>query len=164
MTEIINKTRRTKVFKTYPLGSKQISLTSLNKNKLSIFNKSNNSILKKELITDDLKEIIRSILREDYDLEEEISILSDKEQELLHDLLELCKIDNVFQIHKYHKSKRDIQKNKLITKFNVMKDEILIGNDNPELLKEFGELLDVLLENRMLTKTEYKNLKELLVN
>lgn len=142
-----------------PFGAQYISTGLLNRNKLSLWTIGRRHIYKRELITDDLKYIIKQILKGNYDLEEFTELLEDSEQKVLNEILELCDMENIFEIKHYH---RDNSKNKLISKFNIMKDEILIGNDSPELLKDFSELLDVLNEKKMLRAEEYKNLKKLI--
>jgi len=49
-------------------------------------------------------------------------------------------------------------KNKLIQKFNVMKGEILVGNDSEQLLEDFRELLDEMLELELISEDEYDNI------
>jgi hypothetical protein len=136
-----------------------ISSQSLNKNKVLIYTKGHKKVMKHELITDDLKDIIKAIIRGDFNVEEDVELLEDNEQKLLNEILSVCKIQNVFQIRYYH---RDTAKNRLISKFNIMKGEILLGNDNPEMLQDFKELLTELEGARMLTKTELTKLRSLL--
>ena len=50
-------------------------------------------------------------------------------------------------------------KNKLNQKFEIMKNEILIGNDSEELLNEFSELLDELLKYNIISDDDYNLLK-----
>jgi outer membrane protein OmpA-like peptidoglycan-associated protein len=49
-------------------------------------------------------------------------------------------------------------KSKLIQKFNIMKNEIIIGNDSKELLEEFKELLDEMVKLDLIDQDEYSNL------
>lgn len=143
-----------------PLGCKTISLFGLNKNKLYLVRgKTRKPCFKQELITDDLKSVLKSLIKGDYAIEEKVDLLSDYDQKLLNTVLEKCGIDNVFSISEYHKN---VGKNKLIQQFNVMKDEILIGNDSQELFDEFDELLDELVQRKMITVTEFKKLKSLI--
>lgn len=53
-------------------------------------------------------------------------------------------------------------KNKLVQKFNIMKDEILIGNDSQELLEEFKVLLDEMMRLELLDHDEYEQIEALL--
>lgn len=52
--------------------------------------------------------------------------------------------------------------NKLKSKFEVLRGEILNGNDSPELLEDFGELIDEMLNHNLISEEEYQNLSELL--
>lgn len=49
---------------------------------------------------------------------------------------------------------------KLKSKFEVMKNEILTGNDSKTLLIEFLQLLELLKENDLIELDDYKNAKE----
>lgn len=55
-------------------------------------------------------------------------------------------------------------KNKLKQKFEIMKAEILIGNDSEELLNQFSELLDELLKYNIISDEDYNLLNDCLVN
>jgi len=48
--------------------------------------------------------------------------------------------------------------NKLVQKFNVMRGEILIGNDSEELLREFQDLVQEMYERDLLDEDEYENI------
>ena len=53
-------------------------------------------------------------------------------------------------------------KNKLVQRFNVLKDELLIGNDSEELLEELNEILDQLLQYELIDEDEFNNIKNIL--
>jgi hypothetical protein len=59
-------------------------------------------------------------------------------------------------------NKTGYYKNKLIQKFNVMKDEIVIGNDSEELLNEFKDLLSEMLHREIIDEDEYNKLISLI--
>lgn len=48
--------------------------------------------------------------------------------------------------------------NKLIQKFNVMKGEILVGNNGSELINNFKELVNEMHERDILDDEEYNNI------
>ena len=48
--------------------------------------------------------------------------------------------------------------NKLIQKFNVMKGEILTGNDNEDLLEEFKRLVSEMHKRYIIGEEEYENI------
>ena len=51
--------------------------------------------------------------------------------------------------------------NKLIQKFNIMKGEILIGNDSEELLDELKHLVHEMYEREIIDEEEYENIVSL---
>ena len=51
--------------------------------------------------------------------------------------------------------------NKLIQKFNVIRGEILIGNDSEELLNEFKHLVHEMYERDIIDEEEYENIVSL---
>ena len=139
-------------------GKYYISLPSLNKNKIYIITGSNETAkYKKELISNELKHIIKQILNDNFDIEDEVDLLFDNERVVLRDILDLCDIANIFDLNK------DTAKAKLISKFNIMKNEILSGNTSKELLDEFSSLLDELLIKALLSRPEYNKLKKILI-
>ena len=48
--------------------------------------------------------------------------------------------------------------NKLVQKFNIMRGEILIGNDSEELLEEFKNLVEEMYQRDLLDEDEYENI------
>ena len=50
----------------------------------------------------------------------------------------------------------------LIEKFNVIKDEIMVGNYSDELVKEFDEILNLVNDKGLLNKTDFNKLKKLI--
>ena len=54
--------------------------------------------------------------------------------------------------------KRGYYNNKLIQKFNIMKGEILIGNDSEELLNDFKDLVSEMYERELLDDDEYEQI------
>ena len=77
--------------------------------------------------------IIRDIINIGKFSEEEYDILNEKEKSTLDDILMYSKLDPQMYTHK--KLNNEIINND-IEKFNVLKGEILIGNDNPQILKD----------------------------
>ena len=56
-------------------------------------------------------------------------------------------------------SKGGYYKNKLLQRFNVLKGELLIGNDSQELLEELSNILDEMKKLDLIEEEEYNNLK-----
>jgi hypothetical protein len=51
-------------------------------------------------------------------------------------------------------------KNKLLQKFEIMKDEIQIGNDSELLLEEFSSIIDQLYKYDLINEDDYENIKD----
>ena len=142
------------------LGKYFLSLTALNKNKLLCIDKMNHTKLKKELITDKFKRIIKHLLNKEYEIvEDKLLKLSDNEQKYFNDLLKICYIENIFEIRDNF---IDTNLEHLIEKFNVIKDEIMVGNYSDELVKEFDEILNLVNDKGLLNKTDFNKLKKLI--
>lgn len=141
-----------------PIGRYYALTKSLNKNKLSILTKGAKPIYKQELISDELKHVIKQILKSNFDISDDVDLLDDRDQRIFRDVLNICNIENIFELN------YDQTKNKLISKFNVMKDEILIGNVSRELCDEFLTLIGELTHRKLLTLKEYNKLNTIVNN
>ncbi len=140
-----------------PFGRRFISIVSLNKNKLSITTAGKMVCLRYELISDELRDVLKSILRGEplNDLTEMVDDMSIDDRKILSKAFQEAQITHPFDLE------RDSNKNKIIHRFNVLRDEIMIGNDAEELIDEFSEILDALNEQKILSRTDYTRLKEL---
>ena len=58
-------------------------------------------------------------------------------------------------------SKGGYYRNKLLQRYNVLKGELLIGNDSLDLLEELGHVLDEMKKLDLIEEDEYNNLKKL---
>jgi len=58
-------------------------------------------------------------------------------------------------------NKTGYYKSKLIQRFNVLKDELLINNDSNDLLIELSNVLDEMQRLNIIDDDEYNNLKKL---
>lgn len=58
--------------------------------------------------------------------------------------------------------KRGYYLKKLQQKFEVMRGEILTGNDSEELLEEFGELIEEMHQHNLIDNEEFDNLIDIL--
>jgi hypothetical protein len=138
-------------------GSKFISLKSLNKNKLSLFsNCGSHAGIKYEMITDSLKNIIKAIIRGDiYTVEDAVDALDDIDRKILFRALKYANIEVDWD------SVEDDTKNQLIHKFNVFKDEIMMGNRSEETISQFKAVIDECLDKKLLGKQDYTRLCKL---
>ena len=67
-------------------------------------------------------------------------------------------IDLLFSNHIIYKLHNQEEIDKLINRFNIIKGEIMIGNNNPEILKELKILVLTLMDNNVLTLREINNI------
>lgn len=67
-------------------------------------------------------------------------------------------IDLLFSSHILYKLHNQEEIDKLINRFNIVKGEIMIGNDNPELLKEVKILALQLMDHNVLDFRQINNL------
>ena len=60
----------------------------------------------------------------------------------------------------YHK--RGYYNSQLMSKFGVLRGEILVGNDSKELLEDFSELIKEMHDRKLLDDEQYNQLVELI--
>lgn len=141
-----------------PFGRRYISLTSLNRNKLSLTTQSKAVCLRFEVISDKLRDVVKSILLGTNleTLDEDVSELSAIDRKILAQAMQEAQISNSFDLEVDH------NKNKLIARYNVLRDEVLTGNNSKELLKEFSETMDELKSKKLLSLTDYNRLRNII--
>jgi predicted lipase len=69
-------------------------------------------------------------------------------------------IDMLFSNNIIYKLHNQEELDKMINRFNIVKGEIMIGNDNPQLLKELKYLVLTLVNYNML---DYRQINQLLI-
>jgi len=140
-------------------GRRRLSLKSLNKNKLSLYERDGSRThFRVEMISDDLKAIIKAIIRGDINkVEEAVELLDDIDRKILFQALDDAEIDVDW-------GRPNDGKTTLIHRFNVLKDEIMLGNNGTETLREFKEVIDAAFEKKMLNKKDYYKMKDLILS
>ena len=139
-----------------PFGRRYVSLPSLNKNKVSLTTAGKMVCLRFELVSDKLRDVVKAILLGDMDnVVDLVDELSSLDRKILSQILQEAQIPHSFDLE------HDAAKNKLIQRFNVMRDEILQGNSSKELLKEFSESMDELKSRRLLSLVDYNRLRNI---
>lgn len=143
----------------YPFGRRKVSIKTLNKNKLTLFEEGGTRIhYRVEMISDDLKAIIKAIIKgQIHEVEEAVDLLDDVDRKILFQALDDAQIDT-----DWGRPLND--KNKLIHRFNILKDEIILGNAGSDTLKEFKDVIDKCFEDKMLSKSDYYRMKDLLLS
>jgi len=110
---------------------------------------------------DDLKRMINDLVYHKTFSEEDYKKLDDAEKKLFDDLLTYCKSDKQDGLKLYrHRKYNDKQRDEDIKKFNILKGEILAGNDNPSIIKEMKALLFKLLDQKIITRGLYNKIME----
>lgn len=147
-------------------GSYVISLNALKKGYLHIRYPSGANIpgVKKVIISSVLKKIINDIIFEKRFEESDYEQLGEAEKKLFDDALMMCKIDDkdCKLIYK-HKKYNDKERDEMVNRFNILKGEIIAGNDNPSLVKELKALLFKMQSEKVISRTDYTRIMEKLI-
>jgi hypothetical protein len=132
-----------------------------NENVLAIKRPSGGNIAEfpSQRLSNNLSTVIKKMLGGSIPTFDELNKLSDPEKVYLQKVAKKANIMDKFSIPTPDKDKEE----KDIHKFEVMKGQILSGNDNKELIKEFKLLLLKLSRNGSLPKREVSELLETLV-
>jgi len=143
----------------HDFGRRKLSIKSLNKNKLTLYDREGGRIhYRMEMISDDLKAIIKAIVRgQIHEVEEAVDLLDDIDRKILFKALDEAQIDIDW-------GRPLDSKNNIIHRFNILKDEIMLGNTGEDTLREFKEVIDTCFEKKLLSKSDYYKMKDLLVS
>jgi hypothetical protein len=144
------------------LGNYFISLNQLKNGYLRVRYPSGSNVFSfpKKKITSDLKTIIQRIIFERQFEEEDYENLSEEEQKLFDDLLDLCSINRTKKseftdiVYK-HKRHSDKIRDQDIKRFDLLKGQILAGNNNPDILKELKLLLLKMKDKKFISNSDF---------
>jgi len=142
-------------------GNYSLSLNSLKKGFLYVRYPSGAAIphFPKVMISSRFRRIINDLIYEDRFVEEDYTGLDDTEKKLFDDLITLCKLDKKDNVKIYrHKKYSDKDRDEIIKRFNILKGELLAGNDNPNLVKELKLLVIKMQNDKIISKTESNKL------
>jgi hypothetical protein len=93
--------------------------------------------------------------------EEDYKELDDAEKKLFDDLLTFSRTDKHEGLMLYkHRKYNDKERDEDIKKFNILRGEVLGGNDNPNLIKELKVLLFKLLNQKIISRGHYNKIME----
>jgi hypothetical protein len=84
-----------------------------------------------------LSRIFKKLIKNEMPSYEEVGNLSKDEQAFLHKVIKHAQLEDQMRIPSPNKSEEEQQNDR----FEILKGEISAGNDNPELIKEFKQLL-----------------------
>jgi hypothetical protein len=138
-------------------GNYALSLNALKKGFLCIRYPSGAYIsgFPRTMISSRLRKILNDIVFEDKFLEEDYRDLDEAEQKLFDDLITFCKMDKKDSVKLYkHKKYSDKDRDEMIKRFNILKGELLAGNDNPNIVKELKVLVLKMYHEKVISKTE----------
>lgn len=152
------------------IGKYVIHIPSLiRKNTLKIFYKSGKLIPKhtfdRTTISDLFKNILLDLLENKKFLEEEYNKLDTEERMILDDLIKLTHLDITNnKLLNNHKAYNDEKNKHSIHRFNLLKGQIIAGNDNPEIMKEIKKHILYLKMNKLIDRKEVDEVLYLLLH
>jgi hypothetical protein len=144
-----------------PFGKYLINKKQLDKNIVAIKRKGGSivNMLPSQRVSNNVANILRKMISGGNLSYDEINELTDDEKRYLNKVSKLSELDKVM-IPTPDKT----QEEKLINEFEILKGQILAGNDNPELVKKFKTLILKLAKMELLPKAQVNNLLMDLLN
>ena len=135
-----------------PFGKHKLNLKKLKNNRLQLRSKTDNVIanIKSKQLTKNMKVIIDKFISNQPIEFEDIEKLDDNEKDYLADIAQRCDINDRLRIPSPKLTK--IQSD--INKFNILRGEIIAGNDSKELVRDFKVLLLKLMNSKHISKSE----------
>ncbi len=144
-----------------PFGKHQLNLKKLKGGRLQLRSKTDNVIanIKSKQLTKNMKVIIDKFITNQPIEFEDVEILDDDEKDYLAEISEKCNINDRLRIPSPKLTK--IQSD--INKFNILRGEIIAGNDSKELVRDFKVLLLKLMNSKHISKSEGNNIMIMLL-
>jgi hypothetical protein len=139
----INRSKDIQVF-----GDKRVSITDLKRNKFMLYSRSLHRITEHPAVV--VTNVVRNILL-DYILKKQWHIadynrLDEKDKKQLNDILQLCGVDYELGVDTMDQSAKDIQR------FELLKGEMVAGNDSKEIIRELQLIVLRLVANRRIPR------------
>ena len=132
-------------------GNYRISLNKLNDNILNLQYKTGHSLnsFKNTIITDELKDIIKSIIDNKFN-DKMLKLLSNDEIYLFEKIIKYSQVLDNYEVKFLdEQNKRDHER------FQILKGELLAGNDNPKIKTEMKQILTRYLDNNKISQKEF---------
>jgi len=135
-----------------PFGKHKLNLKKLKNNRLQLRSKTDNVIanIKSKQLTKNMKVIIDKFISNQPIEFEDVEVLNDDEKDYLAEIAQKCDINDRLRIPSPKLTK--IQSD--INKFNILRGEIIAGNDSKELVRDFKVLLLKLMNSKHISKSE----------
>jgi hypothetical protein len=146
------------------IGGYRIHLSSLLRNNwLRVFHKSDKllpkSVFPRPIVSDNFKYLLLNLLEDNKFTEEDYAALDEKEKELFDDLIKFTKMDITSnRILRTHKHYNDANNKKVIDRFNLLKGQVIAGNNNPEIMKELKKHILYMKMNELANQKELEEI------
>lgn len=109
----------------------------------------------KRMISTTLQRILSDIIYESRYEEADYQKLSNIEKQVFDDLLSVARVDKKDGLKMYkHKKYSDKARDEMIDRFNILKGELLAGNDAPSILKELKLLMIRMEDQQIISRPE----------
>lgn len=134
------------------LGSKFVRIPDLNNGVLNVCYPSRKKVGPKREISEPVKEMMKDLLYKTSISQTAFDKLSVEDQQLFKEILQVTHIEHAF---------RDELPDPLITlkmEYDKLKGELLMGNDNPSILKQLKVVTVDMYSNRLISDNEFKQI------
>lgn len=142
-----------------PVGKYWLCLGSLGKNTIRLLTKSGNRIPRfpDEVVSTALRRMVLKLAKNHAFEQDEYDDLNDHEKEVYDALLAICDGESRIggALLKRRRTKQDEERDALIERFNVLRGELLSGNNAPEIIKELKPLLFKLKQKGIVSQSSF---------
>lgn len=152
--------------KYYEFGNYLIQVPQLEKGFLALKYPSEGPVKEfpKAVISSDFSTLLYEIINTKKFNTKEYNLLEDNEKELFDRLITFAKISrNDIENMSKHRKITDKQRDIDVKRFNILKGEIVAGNDNPNVIKEMKALLIKLHDEKIIGKPDFNRIMQNLV-
>lgn len=134
------------------LGSKFISLPHLDESKLKLVFANRTSVGRIQPISKELTDVIKELVYDGDVNQQKYQKLDHDDMTIFHEIVKAC--------HLKYETKESLKEPRehLRAEFDKMKGQIMLGNDNPLMIKELKVLAIDMFNNGMISKTDFKQI------
>jgi hypothetical protein len=113
----------------------------------------------KTVISDDLKNMLLDIIEDSKFDESEYMKLSEPEKKLFDDLSSFAKVDLDTSLRMYrHKKYNDADNRKKLERFELLRSQLIAGNDNKNIIRELKPLMLYLQDQKMISRADFNKI------
>jgi len=133
-----------------PFGRYKINIQRLEQDTLMLRSKKGGAIpdIPTQKVKRNIISILKKIVNNDMPNYDDINKLNDDDKELLYKIIELSHLANKINVPRPCNIDKENQT------FEIMKGEIIAGNDNPDIIKKFKLLLVKLMNNKRIPRRQ----------